>query len=125
MMKCCTVLQLVSLTAGLFCLACMKGPDTKNCVLSTGSLPAPADGTLVYAVTNSNNAFLRSLTYHGLHGPVIVDTPKLPFTITLTVPKGATMSLSAEGTAINGRLMAGYAFSGAGETVIKGDTCGK
>ena len=124
-MKLLTVLQVVCLTAFLIFPACMKGPDTKNCILNAESLPAPADGTLVYAVTNSNNAFIRSLTYQGLHGPVTVDTPKLPFTITLTVPKGATMSLTAEGTAINGRLMAGYAFSGAGEMVIKGDTCGK
>lgn len=105
------------------CLACMKGPDTKNCLLSTGSSLAPVDGNLVYTVAHSHNAFLRSLTYHGLHGPVKVDTPKLPFAITLSVPQGMIMSLTAEGTAIEGQLAAQYVFTAAGETITKGDTC--
>jgi hypothetical protein len=124
-MKPYTVLQIITMIAACCCMACMKGADTKNCVLNTGSQPAPGDGTLVYSVTYSNSAFLRSLTYHGLHGPVKVDTPQLPFTITLSVPKDMTMSLTAEGTAIEGHLAAGYVFTGAGHTINKGDTCAK
>lgn len=89
----------------------MKGPDTKGCILNTGSRLAPEAGI---RLLSSKSAFLRSLTYYGLHAPVVVDTPKLPFTITLSVPKGATISLAAEGTAIEGRLAAGYVFTGAG-----------
>src|SRR5688572_16512900 len=123
MMKLYTALQIITMITACCCMACMKGPDTRNCILNTGSRPAPGDGTLVYSVTHSNNAFLRSLTYHGLHGPVIVDTPKLPFTVTLAVPKDMTMSLSAEGTTIEGQLAATYVFTGAGEVINKGDTC--
>jgi hypothetical protein len=109
--------------SGLCYMACMKGPDTKRCMLNTGSQLAPTEGTIVYTVKNSHKAFITTLTYHSPHGPVVVDTPELPFTVSVAVSKGATMSLSAEGTAIEGNLVAGYTFTGTGSVINQGDSC--
>jgi hypothetical protein len=119
------VLLNMAAVCSMLLTACMKGPDTRNCSLTTGEQTAPGDGTVTYHITHSHRAFLRSLTYQGTHGPVMLDTPKLPFTVSFPVSKDALIKLSAEGTVMEGNLVAGYRYTGVDGVVSKSDTCGK
>jgi hypothetical protein len=115
----------VIMICSLLAPACMKGPDTQKCMLTVGGQITTADGMLSYYITSSKRAFIQSLTYQGLQGPVTIDTPQLPYAVSFPVSKGLPVSLSAEGTIIEGYLVAGYDFIAQNERISHSDTCSK
>jgi hypothetical protein len=80
----------------------------KPCDFATNVVVTSSDVPVTYNASNSNNASIATLIYQGATGPVTVNNPKLPWTVTIQVPKGDTVNISAVGTASGGSLSLSY-----------------
>lgn len=117
-------LLLATICSCSFLYACMKhDPDTKNCSLSTGTYTTTAAGKVTYRLTHDGAAIIDSLTYYGANGQVKVKEPAIPFTITVDLPAGATVGITAAGTAIKGRFSIEYAHASTTDTTTARDVC--
>jgi hypothetical protein len=110
----------------LFLVACMKHePYTKSCVLSTGVRNLHTPGQVIYRLTHTGSVLVDSLTYQGVHGPVTVVRPKLPFVLTIDVAAGSTVGLTAHGTSFNGSFSIEYALGISSDTLRGRDVCSR
>jgi hypothetical protein len=108
----------------LFFNGCMKhDPYTKTCNLSTGSHTVTAAGRVTYRITHTGSVLLDSLAYYGPNGLVRVMKPSLPYSMTADLPAGATLGLTAAGTAVNGQFHIDYLFVTATDSTRGQDVC--
>ena len=80
----------------------------KVCDFATNLVVTSSDVPVTYNASNSNNASITSLIYQGAAGPVTVMNPKLPWTVTIAIPEGDTVHISAVGSASGGSLNLSY-----------------
>jgi hypothetical protein len=118
------IFRLFALCFLMLCVSCMKdGPYTKSCELTTGHQPSPAAGTITYEVHSTGSVYAHSLTYYTISGPVIVEKPTLPFTISVPVEQNGKIGLQASGTAIDGSLKIRHVLVTENDTVSVEDEC--
>jgi hypothetical protein len=95
-------------------LSCSKNYSGNNnstprqCVFATSTVVTSSDVPVTYNASQSGNASFSTLIYQGAAGPVSITNPKLPWTITVTIPKGDTVNISAAGTSTGGSLSLSY-----------------
>ncbi len=77
-------------------------PTVKTCNLSTDE--TDLSGTVVYEATQGGDGSFSTITYVDDQGTQMVSNPQLPWTITVTVPGGTLVRLTATGTTTNGSL---------------------
>ena len=94
--------------------SCSKNDSGNNngppqpCDFPTNSVVTSSDVPVTYNASNSNNASVTSLIYQGAAGPVIVTNPKLPWTITVSIPEGDTVYIFGCGVVSGGSLSLSY-----------------
>jgi hypothetical protein len=116
--------MLFIICSSFFWHGCMKhDPDTKNCSLSTGTYTTPVATTVIYRLAREGAVIVDSVVYHGANGLVKVKTPSLSFDVTVDLPAGATIGITAAGTAINGQFSIEYAYASHTDTTRARDIC--
>jgi hypothetical protein len=104
----CVILFLASLTS------CSKNDSGNNnvtprqCDFASNTAITSSDVPVTYNASNSGNASIATLIYQGVAGPVTIPNPKLPWTTTVSIPKGDTVHISAVGSATGGSLTLAY-----------------
>jgi hypothetical protein len=107
----------------ILCFSCMKGPYTKSCELTTGYQTSPAAGIVAYEVHITGSAYLQNLTYYTGSGPVTVEKPTLPFSISLPVEPNERTGLQVKGIAIEGTIKIQHTVITGTDTVRVQDGC--
>src|SRR5664279_1393638 len=79
-----------------------SGSSAKQCNFATYTVATTSAVEVTYTATNSSGGTISSLIYQGAAGAVTVASPTLPWTLKVTVPKGANVSISAVGSAPSG-----------------------
>ncbi len=74
----------------------------KQCNFETNTVATSSDIAVAYSATNSSGGSISSLIYKGPTGPVTVTNPTLPWSITVTIPKGDSVNIAAVGSAPSG-----------------------
>jgi hypothetical protein len=94
--------------------SCNKNDSGNNngtprlCDFATNLVVTSSDVPVTYNASHSGNASITTLIYQGATGPVTITNPKLPWTITIAIPKGDTVQISAMGSASGGSLSLSY-----------------
>ena len=98
-------LTLFALVLFLFTImdSCSKS-DSNNttpttCNFGTNTVSTTSDVSVTYSASNKTSGTITSLTYLGASGAVVVTSPTLPWTVTVTVPLGKSVNITAVGTA--------------------------
>jgi hypothetical protein len=83
--------------------ACSK-KDSGNttpttCNFGTNTVTTNSAVAVTYNATNQTSGTITSLTYYGANGVVVVTSPTLPWTVTVTIPQGKPVNITAVGTA--------------------------
>ncbi|HEY2350239.1 MAG TPA: hypothetical protein VGH64_14580 [Puia sp.] len=87
--------------------SCSKSSNSNSgtCTVSTGDTGPLASNTSVpYSASATGGATISSLTYQDSTGMTTVKNPALPFSKTVNLPGGATVSISATGNAKSGEI---------------------
>lgn len=103
-----------TLAVALLCCtaACGDGDDTGECQVAPADDTTDVAGTLVYSVRTVGTAQVHRIVYEGSSGPVTLDTPRIPFELSLQVGAEASVHIQAIGTTESGgSIIAGYRFS--------------
>ena len=73
-----------------------------SCSFGTNTVTTNSDVPVTYSASNQNSGTISSITYLGANGEVIVDSPTLPWSVTVTIPQGKSVNITAIGTAPSG-----------------------
>jgi hypothetical protein len=96
-----------------------------SCNFGTNTISTTSDVPVTYSASNKNSGTISSIIYLGANGGVIVDSPSLPWTVTVTVPQGKSVNITAIGTAPSGgSLYLTYAINYANGVVSNTSGCG-
>ena len=105
-------------------MSCKKDSET-TCNLSATVNQAPVGMSIVYAASQTGDGVISSLTYVSGTGNVTVTNPSLPWSVTVYVPAGTGVTLSASGSVKNGSLNVSYEGSAEGYHILGSDACSK
>ena len=99
-------LYLVVLTVFIVVASCSKS-DSNNgtptsCNFGTNTVSTNSDVPVTYSASNKTSGTITSLSYQGANGAVVVNSPALPWTVTVTIPQGKPVNITALGTAPSG-----------------------
>jgi hypothetical protein len=97
-----SILSLMFVFAGLSCSKSGSNSGNNQCNFSTDAGNANAGATVVYGATGKGTTTISSLTYQGVNGLVKVNSPTLPWSVSLDFPNGGAVNLSAVGTTTSG-----------------------
>jgi hypothetical protein len=104
-----------------FCLggtACGDGDEPVGCTVAPDGNEAPKAGTVTYTASASALSSVLRIVYDGPNGRETVSKPKLPFSVTLEVEKGAPIDIEVLGNVPpGGTVSAGYSFTDAERVV--------
>jgi hypothetical protein len=104
--------------------SCSKSDDSQPCDVSTNPTTAGAAESVSYSANKIGNATMSSLTYGGANGDIMVNNPTLPFSMTVNVPQGASISVSASGkSSSGGGLAVGFVIQNPNNPEVQADTC--
>ena len=98
-------LTLFALVLFLFTIidSCSKSDSNNStpttCNFGTNTVSTTSDVSVTYSASNKTSGTITSLTYLGAIGAVVVTNPTLPWTVTVTVPQGKSVNITAVGTA--------------------------
>src|ERR1700749_350994 len=70
-----------------------------TCNFGTNTVTTNSSVAVTYNASNQTSGTISSLTYMGANGVVVVTTPTLPWTVTVTIPQGMPVNITAVGTA--------------------------
>jgi hypothetical protein len=87
--------------------ACSKSSNSSNtsCTATTGDTgPLSNNKQVLYTATVTMGATINNLSYQDSAGTTIVKNPVLPFTKTVNLQAGQTVTISATGTANTGEI---------------------
>ncbi len=114
---------LMFLTVALFSFSGCKKTKELTCDLNTVSTQPPVEMNIVYSATQTGDGAIASLTYTTITGPVTIQNPSLPWSLTVSVLTTTNVSISATGTTKNGSLEISYAGTSGGSTISGSDFC--
>jgi hypothetical protein len=127
--RCSAALALVGIAAA--CGSSGTGPGGQTACsppLSIGpTLFTENSGTIdvQYNATQTGDGTISSLTYIGPSGPVMVQNPSFPFSVSTTIPLPSQAQMSATGFFSNGTVTIAYSASvGGGDVESANQTCG-
>jgi len=98
-------LTLFALVLFLFTIidSCSKSDSNNStpttCNFGTNTVSTTSDVPVTYSASNKTSGTITSLTYLGANGAVVVTSPTLPWTVTVTIPLGKSVNITAVGTA--------------------------
>jgi major membrane immunogen (membrane-anchored lipoprotein) len=110
--------------------SCSKSDSNNNgtpttCNFGTNTISTTSDVSVTYSASNKNSGTIASLTYLGANGAVDVTGPNLPWTVTVTVPQGKSVNITAVGTAPSGgSLYLTYAINYTNGVISNTSGCG-
>ncbi len=109
--------------------SCSKSDSNSStpttCNFGTNTISTTSDVPVTYSASNKNSGTISSITYLGANGAVIVDSPSLPWTVTVTVPQGKSVNITAIGTAPSGgSLYLTYAINYTNGVISNTSGCG-
>lgn len=105
--------------------ACGDGDDTEACVAEPerGEVET-GGGTLNYSVVASAISSVTQIVYEGADGPVTVNSPTLPFSVSVVAKAGMDVGIKATGVApAGGSVTAGYTLASATDPLAASATC--
>lgn len=102
--------------------ACKK-TEEKTCSLATSPTRPPVEMNVVYSALQTGDGKISSLTYTTITGPVTVQNPTLPWTLTVPVLTTTDVSISATGTTTNGSLKILYDGTTTTSHILGSDYC--
>ena len=95
------------------------------CNFGTNTVNTNSEVAVTYNATNKTSGTISSLTYFGANGAVVVTSPTLPWTITVTIPQGKPVNITAIGTAPpGGSLYLTYAIGYTNGVISNSTGCG-
>jgi hypothetical protein len=100
---------IVAIVSTSIFFSCNKGGGSKDCNVGPATGTAPADGAVTYSVSMTGSGKVNSLVYLTAIGPVTQAIPTLPFSVTDSVKKGGSLSITAYGNT-SGTIYVSYAF---------------
>ena len=96
-----------------------------TCNFGTNTVNTNSDVAVTYNASNQTGGTITSLTYLGANGAVVVTNPSLPWTVTVTIPQGKSVNVTAVGTApTGGSLFLSYSISYTNGIVSNSTGCG-
>lgn len=96
----------------VFLFSCKKDiPESFN--ISTESIYTFEPCAVTYTVTQTGEASFTQITYYTNDGAVTVNSPTIPFTVSLNIEAGKYVSIAAGGTVTNGTVNINATGSGA------------
>jgi hypothetical protein len=78
------------------------GTTPTTCNFGTNTVTTNSEVAVTYNASNQTSGTIASLTYLDTNGAVIVTSPTLPWTVTVTIPQGKPVNVTAVGTAPSG-----------------------
>src|SRR5579864_6568448 len=94
-------LTLFALVLFLFTIidSCSKSDSNNStpttCNFGTNTVSTTSDVPVTYSASNKTSGTITSLTYLGANGAVVVTSPTLPWTVTVTIPLGKSVNITA------------------------------
>jgi hypothetical protein len=109
--------------------SCSKSDSNSStpttCNFGTNTVATTSDVPVTYSASNKNSGMITSLIYLGANGAVVVTSPNLPWTVTVTVPLGKSVNITAIGTAPSGgSLYLTYAIKYTNGVISNSTGCG-
>jgi len=103
--------------------ACKKEKEQITCNLMATPDSTRASMTVVYTATQTGDGTISSLSYATSSGMVTVNSPSLPWTLTVQAPPNTKITMTATGTVTNGSITIDYLGTGGGYTIHASDNC--
>jgi hypothetical protein len=103
-------------------ISCKKTKDI-TCDLSTSASQPPVEMNVLYTASQTGDGTISSLTYATISGPVTVQNPALPWTVTVPVLTSTNVTMSATGTTRNGSLTITYDGFNGGVSIHGTNSC--
>lgn len=95
------------------------------CNFGTNTINTNSAVAVTYSASNQTSGTITSLTYLGVNGAVVVTSPTLPWTVTVTIPQGKPVNVTAVGTAPpGGTLYLSYSIAYTNGIVSNTTACG-
>lgn len=99
-----TALLIVLTTAGISCSK-SSSSNTSTCTATTGDTgPLTANQAVNYTASVQNGATISSVSYQDSAGTTTVNNPPLPFSKTVNLKTGMTVTISASGNSNSGEI---------------------
>jgi hypothetical protein len=126
-----TVIRLILACVAFTLFSCSKsnnnsGGGTETCNFSLPVISATADGSVKYEVKLTGSGKVSQIILKSNGVDSTLNSPGLPFQVTLPVSSGAAIGLSVKGTTTAGTIEIEYTYTPtAGGSLIKNeDECG-
>ena len=126
-----SIIRIVLAVFVLIIFSCSKsdnnsGGGTHTCNFSLPVISASANGSVKYEVKLSGTGQVTQIVLKSNGADSVINSPALPFQVTLPVNSEATIGLSVKGNTSVGTIEIEYSFTptGGGSLIKNEDECG-